>query len=84
MGRRSAAGAFGGTLLGDPIALGLDVLSPALFLALLVDQLADSRAVAAAGLGALIAASCLPWAPAGVPIVAASLVGLLGAAPAGR
>jgi 4-azaleucine resistance transporter AzlC len=80
----SAAGAFGGTLLGDPIALGLDVLSPALFLALLVDQLADSRAVAAAGLGALIAASCLPWAPAGVPIVAASLVGLLGAAPAGR
>jgi 4-azaleucine resistance transporter AzlC len=80
----SAVGALGGTLLGDPAALGLDVLSPALFLALLVGQLDGSRAVAAAGLGALIAASCLPWAPAGVPIVAASLVGLLGATPVRR
>jgi predicted branched-subunit amino acid permease len=75
----SAVGALGGTLLGD-----LDVLSPALFLALLVGQLDGSRAVAAAGLGALIAASCLPWAPAGVPIVAASLAGLLGATPVRR
>jgi 4-azaleucine resistance transporter AzlC len=80
----SAVGALGGTLLGDPAALGLDVLSPALFLALLVGQLDGSRAVAAAGLGALIAASCLPWAPAGVPIVAASLAGLLGATPVRR
>jgi len=71
-------GVLGGSVLGDPAALGLDVLSPALFLALLVAQVRDARAAGAALLGASIALACIPWAPAGVPIVAASLVALLG------
>jgi len=74
----TGVGVVGGGVLGDPAALGLDVLSPALFLALLIGQVREARAAGAAVLGASIALACIPWAPAGVPIVAASLVALLG------
>lgn len=74
----TTVGAVGGEALGDPASLGLDAAFPALFLALLVPQLRGRRAVRAAVLGAAIALTLTPVAPAGVPIVAASAACLLG------
>ncbi|MDQ3691830.1 MAG: AzlC family ABC transporter permease [Chloroflexota bacterium] len=73
-------GVIGGEALGDPAALGLDAAFPALFLALLVQQLANRRAVSAALLGAAIAIALVPFAPAGVPIIAAAAAALIGVA----
>jgi predicted branched-subunit amino acid permease len=71
-------GALAGDLLGDPERLGLDAAFPALFLALLVPQLRNRTAVAAALGGAAVALALVPVAPAGVPIVAAAAVCLIG------
>jgi 4-azaleucine resistance transporter AzlC len=73
-----------GDVIGDPSAWGLDAAFPALFLALLVPQLRDRRAVGAAALGAAIALALTPFTPAGVPIIAASLACLLGLSEGGR
>jgi 4-azaleucine resistance transporter AzlC len=74
----TTVGSIGGEALGDPAALGLDAAFPALFLALLVPQLRNRRTIAAAILGAAVALALTPVAPAGVPIIAASAVCLLG------
>jgi 4-azaleucine resistance transporter AzlC len=74
----TAVGVAGGEALGDPKAIGLDGAFPALFLALLVPQLADARARLAALVGAGIALALIPFTPAGAPIVAASAACLLG------
>jgi 4-azaleucine resistance transporter AzlC len=74
----TALGVVGGGFLGDPESLGLDAAFPALFLALLVGQIRDRRGVAAALAGAGIALALLPFTPAGVPIVAATLGCLAG------
>ena len=71
------AGVFGGSALGDPAALGLDAMFPALFLALLVGQLRRPNALGAAVTGALIALVLTPVAPPGVPIVVAAAGALL-------
>lgn len=71
-------GVLGGEALGDPAALGLDAAFPALFLALLMPQLASRRAVTAAILGAGIALALVPFAPPGVPIIAAAAAALIG------
>lgn len=71
-------GALAGDALGDPASLGLDAAFPALFLAILVPQVRSRRALAAAVLGGTIALALVPVAPAGVPIVAASAVCLIG------
>jgi predicted branched-subunit amino acid permease len=65
------AGALLGGGLGDPRAFGLDAMFPAAFLALLAAQLRRPGAPAAAAAGAAIAISIVPFAPAGVPVVAA-------------
>ena len=65
------AGALLGGGLGDPRALGLDAMFPAAFLALLAPQLRRPGAPVAAVAGALVAVALLPFAPAGVPVVAA-------------
>ena len=70
-------GALGGDALGDPERLGLDAIFPAFYLALLVGELRDGRALTAALLGGAIALVLLPVAPPGVPIVAASLASLI-------
>lgn len=67
-----------GDVIGDPSQWGLDAAFPALFLALLVPQLGDRRAVEAAVLGAGIALVLTPFTPAGVPIIAAAGACLLG------
>jgi 4-azaleucine resistance transporter AzlC len=66
-------GAVAGSGLGDPSTLGLDAMFPAAFLALLAPQLRRSGAPTAAVAGALIAVALVPLAPAGVPILAATL-----------
>jgi predicted branched-subunit amino acid permease len=69
----SALGAFGGDLLGDVEALGLDVAFPAAFLALLAPALrrpAGRRVAMGAAVLALIAALALP---AGLPVFVAGL-----------
>ncbi len=71
-------GAFAGEGLGDPRTYGLDAIFPAFFLALLGAELRNGRARAAALGGGLIALALVPLAPAGVPVLAASLVALIG------
>lgn len=71
-------GVVGAEVLGDPAALGLDAAFPALFLGLLWGQVRSRTAVSAALLGAAIALALVPFAPAGIPIVAASAACLLG------
>jgi 4-azaleucine resistance transporter AzlC len=76
----------GGTVLGvgigdaiDPEALGLDVLFPAFFLGLLIDELRNGRQhVAAAVIAAAVAVVLIPFTPPGVPIVVACIGALLG------
>jgi predicted branched-subunit amino acid permease len=69
------AGTLAGALLGgglaDPRALGLDAMFPAAFLALLAPQLRRPGAPTAAIVGAMIAVALVPFAPAGVPVIAA-------------
>jgi 4-azaleucine resistance transporter AzlC len=66
-------GALAGGGLGDPARLGLDAMFPAAFLALLVPQLRQPGAPAAALVGGLIAVVALPLTPAGIPVLVASL-----------
>ena len=70
-----------GTVVGDlldPNAIGLDAAFPALFLALLAPYLRSRRALATALVAGAITLALLPFAPPGVPIVAASLAALIG------
>ena len=75
----------GGTALGtvvgdllDPEAIGLDAAFPALFLALLAPYLRTRRALVTALVAGTITIVLLPFAPPGVPIVAAALAALIG------
>jgi 4-azaleucine resistance transporter AzlC len=74
----TALGVLGGDALGDPERLGLDAAFPALFLALLVTQVVSRRALLAAAGGTVVALVLLPVTPAGVPVIAASVVCLAG------
>ena len=72
-------GVFAGDALGKPEDLGLDAAFPALFLALLAGQVrGPRRGPLAAVLGAVVALALIPFVPAGVPIIAASAVCLMG------
>jgi 4-azaleucine resistance transporter AzlC len=74
----TSIGAVAGDLLGDPETLGLDAAFPALFLGLLIAQLRSRLSVVAALGGAAVALALVPVAPAGVPIIAAAAVCLIG------
>ena len=74
----TAIGVFGAELVGDPERLGLDAAFPALFLALLVPQVRERRALAAAVLGGAIALALVPFTAAGVPIIAGAAACLIG------
>jgi predicted branched-subunit amino acid permease len=69
----TAVGAYGGSLIGDPRALGLDAAFPAGFLALLAPWLRTRPGQVAAGVGVAVALLLTPVAPPGVPILAAGL-----------
>jgi predicted branched-subunit amino acid permease len=69
----TALGAVGAARLGDPGAIGLDVVGPAAFLALLWPRLTagtTERAVAAAAV--VIAVAATPLLPPGVPVMLAA------------
>ena len=74
----TAAGTAAGGILEDPNALGLDAAFAALFLALAVPYLRETRARQAAALAAVITLVLTPFTPVGVPIIAASAACLLG------
>lgn len=74
----TAAGTLVGDRLGDPEDYGLDAAFAALFLGLALPYLRSRRAVEAALLGAALVLALLPFAPVGLPIVAASAACLLG------
>jgi 4-azaleucine resistance transporter AzlC len=74
----TAAGALLGSVVSDVSAFGLDGAFAALFLALLVAQVTNRRAIAAAVLGAAIAAVLTPLSPPGIPIIAATAAVLVG------
>ena len=74
----TALGVLLGDAIGDPDKFGLDALFPAFFLALLVPELRTRTEVAVALGAAAIALVLTPITPAGVPILAACLVALVG------
>ena len=71
-------GALAGDALGDTDRYGLDAVYPTFFLALLLSEVKDARARGVALGGALIALALVPLAPAGLPVLAASLAALYG------
>lgn len=71
-------GALGGAAIADPETYGLDAIFPAFYLALLAYEIRNGRAAVAAALGAAIAFALLPFAPPGLPIIAASLAAVVG------
>jgi 4-azaleucine resistance transporter AzlC len=74
----TAVGGVAGGAIGNPATLGLDAIFPAFFLGLLVAELRRPAGRAASAVGAAIALALTPFAPAGVPIVAAALAAALG------
>lgn len=70
------AGALAGSSLGDPRRYGLDAAVGGAFLALLWPRLGTLRNRLAALLGAAVALTFVPLTPAGVPVLAASVVAL--------
>jgi 4-azaleucine resistance transporter AzlC len=74
----TAAGTLVGGVLDDPNDLGLDAAFAALFLALARPYLRGRTALTAAALAAAITVVLIPFAPAGVPLVAAAAACFLG------
>jgi 4-azaleucine resistance transporter AzlC len=72
------AGALGGNAIGDPATFGLDAAFPAGFVALVVPHLRSLEGRVAAALGVAVALVLVPVAPAGVPVLAASVAVLVG------
>jgi predicted branched-subunit amino acid permease len=80
----TALGALGAGRLASPQSLGLDVVGPAAFLALIWPRLRagwTERGVGAGG--ALIALGATPLCPPGVPVILAATAALLGALAGG-
>jgi 4-azaleucine resistance transporter AzlC len=71
-------GVVAGGILPDPDALGIDAVFPAFFLALLVGEMKDLETGMVAIGGAIVAVVLGLLAPAGVGILAASAVALVG------
>ena len=74
----TVVGVLAGEALGDPQRLGLDVIFPAFFLALLVVELRQGpRQIVAALLAAGIVLALIPVAPPGVPIIVSCVAALV-------
>lgn len=74
------AGAVGAGRLGSAQSVGLDVVGPAAFLALIWPRLRAGRAELGVGLiGAAIALAATPFLPPGVPVILAATAALAGA-----
>lgn len=78
-------GALATHALPDPKVLGFDAAPPAAFLALLAPRLRSGEPLAIALAAGLIALVCLPFVPAGVPLlIVALLVAIFGVLRTGR
>jgi predicted branched-subunit amino acid permease len=73
----TAVGALSGDLIGDPEKLGLDAVFPAFFLGLLLEEMRTGAGRAAAFGGAAIALALIPFAPPGIPVLAAALAAVV-------
>ncbi|AQZ64794.1 branched-chain amino acid ABC transporter permease [[Actinomadura] parvosata subsp. kistnae] len=72
------AGAYGTSFLGDPAVLGLDVVGPVAFLAILWPRLAASAELRWLAAGAAAIALCAtPFLPAGVPVLLSAVAVLV-------
>lgn len=71
-------GVLAGSVLTDPGALGMDAMFPAFFAVLLWGEARGKLPLSAAVLGAVIALALMPFAPPGVPVLAACVAALLG------
>jgi branched chain amino acid efflux pump len=77
----TAIGTFASGTLGDPGRFGLDAVFPAFYLTLLAGELRQHggrTAWIAAALASVVTLALLPFAPAGLPIIAASAAALIG------
>jgi len=70
-------GAVGARALGDPASFGLDAAVPAAFLGLLWPRLGDNFLRASAAASMVFVLMITPWLPAGLPIVASTLVAVV-------
>jgi predicted branched-subunit amino acid permease len=67
-------GALGATALGDPAAWGLDAAVPAAFLGLLWPRLISQSARIVALISIFLCTLLIPFAAAGVPVIACALI----------
>ncbi len=67
-------GALATQVLPDPKALGFDAAPPAAFLALLAPRLRAREPLAIAAAAAVVALACLPFVPAGIPLLIVALL----------
>ena len=74
----TVVGVLGGNFIGDAEKLGLDAVFPAFFLALLADELDSTKARVVALIAVVLALALVPFAPPGVPVIAACTAALLG------
>ncbi|MEP6751668.1 MAG: AzlC family ABC transporter permease [Candidatus Dormiibacterota bacterium] len=78
-------GALATSALPDPKVLGLDAAPPAAYLALLAPRLRAREPLAIAMAAGLVALICLPFVPAGIPLlIVAGLIGVYGLARKSR
>ncbi len=70
-------GAVSGQIV-DAQAIGLDAVFPAFFLALLMKELTSRRAIGVAAAAGLLALALVPHSPAGVPVLMAGAIALVG------
>lgn len=74
----TAVGVVAGDTIGDPASLGLDVVFPAFFLGLLIEELRNGRDhVRAAVIGGGTALVLIPLTPPGIPVVVACVGALV-------
>jgi 4-azaleucine resistance transporter AzlC len=71
-------GVLAGSVLSDPGALGMDAMFPAFFAVLLWGEARGKLPLSAAVMGGVIALALMPFAPPGVPVLAACVAALLG------
>ena len=74
----TAIGLALGGRLPAPETLGLDAIFPAFYLTLLAGEASGRRTRVVIALAALVTLALMPWAPPGLPVLAASLVALIG------
>jgi predicted branched-subunit amino acid permease len=67
-------GALATQVLPDPKALGFDAAPPAAYLALLAPRLRAREPLAIAGAAGVVALVCLPFVPAGIPLLIVALL----------